>query len=82
VHPNLIAALAEDRRKSCPCGGVARQLHSPCRKCRTRLAWRRHTRRPPWGVRRRSVDRQTRASAWVVAAATSVLRVIGKEARS
>ena len=45
MHPNLIAALVEDRRRSCPCGAVTGQPHQLCRKCLARMIWRRHTSR-------------------------------------
>ena len=82
MHPNLIAALAEDRRKSCPSGAVTEQPHHPCRKCLARLVWRRHTSRPPRSALQRPAGRQTRARARIFAAATSMLRIISKGARS
>ena len=33
-HPILIAALAEDRRRWCPCGAVDQPLRGMCRACR------------------------------------------------
>jgi hypothetical protein len=42
VHPNLIAALADDHRRSCPCGAVTGQPRQPCRHCLARQTWRRH----------------------------------------
>ena len=82
MHPNLIAALVEDRRKSCRCGAVTGQPYQPCRQCLARMVWRRHTSRRSQSAVRRPADRQTRAWAWVFAAATSMLRIIGKGARS
>jgi hypothetical protein len=80
VHPNLIAALAEDRRKSCPCGAVTDQPHSLCRRCLARTVWRRSTSQSS----RRAVHRRTgrQARVWIFAAATSMLRTLGKEAKS
>lgn len=80
MHPNLIAALFEDRRKSHPSGAVTGQPNHPCRRCLARLVWRGHTDRPPRSAVRRPADRQTRA--WAAAAATSMLRIISKGARS
>jgi hypothetical protein len=34
MHPILVAALAEDRHRRCPCGAVAQRPHRPCRNCR------------------------------------------------
>ena len=44
-HPILIAALAEDRRRRCPCGAVAQQPYGLCRECQAVAAWRRETAR-------------------------------------
>jgi hypothetical protein len=33
MNPTLIAALADDRRRQCPCGAVAQQLDGLCRGC-------------------------------------------------
>ena len=82
MHPKLIAALVEDRRKSCLCGAVIGQPDHLCHQCRVRQAWRRHTSRSPRSAVRRPADRQTRAWAWAFAAATSMLRIISKGARS
>ena len=82
MHTNLIAALAEDRRKSCLCGAVTGQSHHPCRTCLARLVWRRFTNRPPRSTIRRLVDRQARAWARAFAAAASMLRILSKGARS
>jgi hypothetical protein len=50
MHPMLVAALAEDRHRHCPCGAVIQQLYRLCRACRreclemqdhaTALSWR------------------------------------------
>lgn len=58
VHPGLPAALAEDRRKCCPCGAAAEPRWGLCRKCIARITWRRRTRRPHWRAIRRHVGRQ------------------------
>ena len=34
MHPILVAALAENRHRRCPCGAVARRPHRPYRNCR------------------------------------------------
>jgi hypothetical protein len=81
VDPDLIAALAEDRRMSCPCGVITDQPHQPCRKCLARVIWQCHTGRPPQGAVRRYADRRARVWASVYPVATSI-RTISKRARS
>ena len=39
----LIAALAEQWGRQCPCGALAEPLTGLCRKCQARNAWRRRT---------------------------------------
>ena len=82
MHPNLIAALAEDRRKSCPCGAVNGQAGGVCRECLTRTVLRRRIRRPARHAVRRRSDRPARDWACVFAVAGSMLRTIGKGAKS
>jgi hypothetical protein len=81
VHPNLIAALAEDRRRSWPCGAVTEQPYRPYRQCLAWLVWRWHTSRSPRSAVRRPAHRQTPARAWIFVAATFMFRVISREAR-
>jgi hypothetical protein len=40
-HPDLLAALAQDRIRQCPCGAIADRPYGLCRKCQARFAWRR-----------------------------------------
>ena len=82
MHPNLIAALVEDRRKSCPCGAVDGQPQSPCRGCIARLDWRRCSDRPSRRAVRRHASRPTRGRAWIFAVAMSMLRAVNKGAGS
>jgi hypothetical protein len=82
VHPDLIAALAEDGHKSCPCGAVNGQLGGLRRKCLTRTIWRRLISRPARHVIRRGSDRLARNRAWIFTVAASMLRTIGKGANS
>jgi hypothetical protein len=42
-HPDLLAALAQDKVRQCPCGAVADRPFGLCRKCQARGAWRRKT---------------------------------------
>ena len=82
MHPDLIAALAEDHRKSCPCGAVNGQPGGLCRECLARTVWRRRISRPARHAVRRRSDRPARGRAWVFAVAASMLRTIGKGAKS
>jgi NMD protein affecting ribosome stability and mRNA decay len=87
MHPKLIAGLANDRRKCCPCGASTDEPHGLCRTCLVRLGRRRCTSRPSRGaVRRRAgrrrAGRQARGPAWIFAVAASRFRTIGKGAKS
>jgi hypothetical protein len=55
-HPHLIAVLAQDQRRQCPCGAVADRPYSLCRKCQARVAW-----------RRKAMRTRRRAARWAVA---------------
>lgn len=78
VHPDLIAALAEYRRKSCPCGAVADPSWGLCRKCIARITWRRRARRPHRRAIRRHVGRQALGKMGIFALTASIVRAIGK----
>jgi hypothetical protein len=39
-HPILVAALAEDRRRRCPCEAVSQHPYGLCRKCQAAAVWR------------------------------------------
>jgi hypothetical protein len=82
MHPNLIAALAEDRRKSCPCGAVNRKVGGLCLECLSRTVLRRRIRRPARHAVRRRSDRPARDRTWVFAVAGFMLRTFGKGAKS
>jgi hypothetical protein len=82
VYPNLIAAVVEDRRRSCRCGLATSQLHEPCRRCYARISWRRRTNQRSQSVGKNEAKRRARAWTWVLAMAASVLRVLAKGARS
>ena len=80
-HPILVAAIAEDRRRRCPCGAVAQQPYGLCRECQAVAAWRRETER----ARRRDAPNWTRAGtlkARLLARVASLLQIIGKGAES
>jgi hypothetical protein len=82
MHPNLIAALVEDRHRCCPCSAVNDQLQSPCRGCLARMDWRRCSDQSSWRAARRHASRQARGPAWIFAVAASMLRTFGKGAGS
>ena len=63
MHPDLLAALADDRRRQCPCGAVTEQPHHLCRKCRARIVWRRKITPTSRRAARRLAKRQARAGA-------------------
>lgn len=72
-HPDLIAALAESKRRQCPCGAVAERPNSFCRKCQARNAWRRKTTPIRRQAARRRVGRRVRNVARLVVGAMSPL---------
>ncbi len=80
-HPILIAALAEDRHRQCPCGAVAQQPCGPYRKCQTAVLWRRES---ACGSRRTATDyvraglTKARLRTWI----TPLLQIISKGAEN
>lgn len=82
MHPDLIAALAEDRCKSCSCGAVNGEPGGLCCKCLTRMVWRRCIGQPARHAVRRHSGRQARSLASIFAVAMPILRTIGKGGRS
>lgn len=80
-HPFLVAALAEDRYRRCPCGAVDQLPRDPCRKCRAAAAWRRESVR----ASRRSATGHSRAGftrARLLASITPLLQIISKGAEN
>jgi len=80
-HQILVAALAEDRCRRCPCGAVAQQPHSLCRECQAVTVWRRETKR----TRRRSAPNWIRTGtlkARLLARVALLLQFIGKRVES
>jgi hypothetical protein len=80
-HPILVATLAEDRRRWCPCGAAAQQRDGLCRECQAVAIWRRETEQ----TRRHGAPNWTRArtlTARLLARVTSLLQVISKGAES
>jgi hypothetical protein len=81
MHPILIAALAEDRRRRCPCGAVAQRNYGLCHECQAVTAWRQET---VW-TRYHAIPCWTRArtgKAQLVARVASLLHLIGGKAES
>jgi hypothetical protein len=80
-HPILVATLAEDRRRWCPCGAAAQQRYGLCRTCRAVAVWRYETEQ----TRRHGAPNWTQAGTLKVrllALVTSLLQVISKGAES
>ena len=80
-HPILVAALAEDRRRQCPCGAVTQQPYGLCRGCRAAAVSRHETARSS----RRAAPSWTPAGiakARLFARVASLLQIIGKGAES
>lgn len=76
---SITIALAEDRRRFCPCGAATEHPYSMCRKCHSRMTWRRHkTQSRRRAVRRRS-GRLARDRARALTLAASTFRNAGKE---
>ena len=80
-HQILVAALAEDRRRRCPCGAVAQQPYGLCRECQAVAVWRRETKR----TSRRGDPKWTRTGTFkarLLARVASLLQIIGKRVES
>jgi hypothetical protein len=78
-HPNLLAALALDRVRQCPCGAMADRPYGLCRKCQARSAWRRKTSSKRRQAARRRVGRRIRNVARLLAGVMSLLLTTDKE---
>jgi hypothetical protein len=77
-HPDLLAALAEDRRRQCPCGAMAEEAFGLCRKCHARFAWRRKTASRRHQAARKRVGRRVRRVARLLTGTTSLLSITTK----
>lgn len=75
-HPILIASLAEERRRWCPCGAVAQQPCGLCRECRAAVAWRRKV--VLTSHRTSPATRRAQLFSWM----TLLLQIISKGAES
>jgi hypothetical protein len=82
THPDLIAALADDRRRACPCGGAAERPERLCRKCTARMSWRRKTTRTSRRAARRLAARQAHEGTRILASTMALLRTVTKEVQS
>ena len=80
MHPILVAALVEDRSRFCPCGAVFDQPNQLCRKCFASMTWRCGQSQRSRNIGRRPAHQLVGACTWILAAATLVLRAIGKRA--
>jgi hypothetical protein len=81
MHPILVTALAENRRRGCPCGAVAKQRYGLCRECPAVAVWHQETRR----TRLRAITTWTRArsvKAWLLARVASLLHLTSGKAES
>jgi hypothetical protein len=80
-HPILISALAENRRRFCPCGTAAQQRYGLCRECRAVAVWRHETEQTRrYGVSSRTCARTLKTR--LLAQVASLLQIISKKAES
>ena len=82
MHPKLIVAIVKDGRRSRPGGAVTGQLHRLRYKRLARMTLASPDKPAPRNVVRRQANQRAHASAWTLATATSMLRIIGMEDRS
>ena len=75
MHPNLIAALVDDRHTFCPNGVISSQPHQLCRNCFIRKG------RPSRSLSRHQVNWCVRVWARTLAAAAFMHRVVGQGSR-
>jgi hypothetical protein len=80
-YPRLIAALADDRHRQCPCGAVAERPDRLCRKCHARMSWRRKITRTSRGARRLTAH-QAHEGTRILASAMALLQIIGRGVES
>ena len=77
-HPRLIAALADDTHRQCPCGALAERPDRLCRKCHARMLWRRKTTRTSRRAARRLTSHQAHEGTRIFASAMALLQAISK----
>jgi hypothetical protein len=81
MHPILVTALAEDRRRRCPCGAVAQQRYGLCRECPAVALLHQETCR----TRCRAIPTWTRTGGvkgWLLARVASLLHLTSGNAES
>jgi hypothetical protein len=81
MHPILVTALAEDRRRRCPCGAIAQQRNRLCRERQAVAVWHQETSR----TRRRALPTWTRArsvKAWLLKRVAPPLHLTSGKAES
>jgi hypothetical protein len=81
-QPRLIAALADERHRQCPCGAIAERPDRLCRKCHARMLWRRKTTRTSRRAARRLAAHQAHEGTRIFASAIALLQVIGRGVES
>jgi hypothetical protein len=77
-QPHLIAALADDRHRQCPCGALAERSDRLCRKCHARMLWRRKTTRTSRRAARRLTAHQAHEGTRILTSAIALLQAISK----
>ena len=82
MHPNLIVALVEDRRRFCLCGALPDQPDQLCRNCSATTIARRRLRRHSRSIGGRQANQLARAWTWILATAMFVLRAVSERAGS
>jgi hypothetical protein len=78
-HPDLLAALAQDRIRQCPCGAITDRPFGLCRKCQARIAWRRKTASRRRQAARQRVDGRVRNVVRLLVGVMSLLLTTDKE---
>ena len=81
-HPRLIAALADDQHRQCPCGALAERPDRLCRKCHARMLWRRKTTRTSRRAARRLTAHQAHEGTRIFASALALLQAISRGVES
>jgi hypothetical protein len=78
MHPEIMVALATERRRQCPCGAVAERPGALCPKCQARMAWRRRYGATSRRAARRLRRRQARDGTRLLTGALALLGITGK----
>ena len=81
-HPRLIAALADDTHRQCPCGALVERPDRLCRKCHARMLWRRKTTRTSRRAARRLAAHQAHEGTRIFASAMALIQTISKGVES